>query len=300
MRLPERLSDHAKTTLERAKEEAAVRGADFYDGGHVLLAIASSPGCLAWRILSARGVNPGGLRGRLDERLPRYRGREGTSPRIALPTRQALSLAEQEAERLGHSVIGTEHILLGLLDLREGLAYTVLTEAGILADTTRLWVGEISEHEAKARHEVQPRPGVFPFDVLDAEARAAVLHAIRLARSLGLDVFSAMHLIYGVVQALPAQVRQTLLERGVDVGRAADAVGKRLMALPEPSPDDTMPPDRQAKEVLTHALFLAWLRDRPHVSLARLVRALYERGEDSIRQGLEDWGIRAGDLTSLR
>lgn len=300
MRLPERLSDQAKLTLDRAKEEAGLRGADFFDSGHVLLAIVASPGCLAWRILSAKGVNPNGLRARLDDRLPRYRGREGTSPRIALPMRQALALAEQEAERLGHSVIGTEHVLLGLLDLREGLAYSVLSEAGIQAETTRVWVGEISDHEGKARHEVQPRPAVYPYDALDPEARAAVLHSIKLARSLGLEAFSSMHMVYGVVQALPPHTRQSLLERGIDISRAAEAVAKRLSALPDPQPDDTMSPDRQAREILTHALLLAWQHDRPHVSLVRLVRALHERGEDSVRQGLEDWGIRAGDLTSLR
>jgi ATP-dependent Clp protease ATP-binding subunit ClpA len=300
MRLPERLSDHAKMILDRAKEEAADRGADFFDTGHVLLGIVGSAGCLAWRILSAKGVHPGSVRVRLDERLPRYRGREGTVPRMALPTRQVLSLAEQEAERLGHSVIGTEHILLGLLDLHEGLAHSVLADMGVQIETTRVWVGEISEHETRARHEVQPKPSVFPYDILDIEARAALCNAIRLARSLGLDVFTAMHLVYGAVQALPTKMHQGLLERGLDVARAAEAVSKRLAALPEPRPDDTMPPDRAAKEVLAHALLLCWAHDRGQITLQQLVMALHERGEDSVRRALEDWGIRAGDLTTLR
>ncbi len=300
MRIPERLSDQAKAALERAREEAGSRGADFYDVGHILLGILASPECLAWRILSAKGANPSRLRARLDQRLDRYPGREGTVARASLPAKQVLSHAEREAEHLGHSVVGTEHILLGLLSMGEGLANVVLAEAGVRAETTRVWVGEIAEHELRVRHELAPAPAVYPWDALDSDAKSAVHHAIRFARSLNLETFTAMHLVFGLVQALPAQVRQAILERGVDIDRSAEAVSRRLDSMPEPGPDQTMAPDRHAREVLSYALFLAWAHDRKHVHLSHLARALNEAGEDSVKTAMLDSGIRPGDLSVLR
>ena len=45
--------------------------------------------------------------------------------------RQALTLAQEAAASFGHSYIGSEHLLLGLLREEEGLAHRVLTEDGL-------------------------------------------------------------------------------------------------------------------------------------------------------------------------
>ena len=44
---------------------------------------------------------------------------------------EALQLAKEAAGELGHGYMGTEHLLLGLMREDEGLAHTVLTEAGL-------------------------------------------------------------------------------------------------------------------------------------------------------------------------
>ena len=51
--------------------------------------------------------------------------------------RQVTVVAREEAERLGHPVIGTEHVLLGLLGVPEGVAAGVLTGAGLTPDDVR-------------------------------------------------------------------------------------------------------------------------------------------------------------------
>ena len=47
---------------------------------------------------------------------------------------EALQLAQEAAGELGHGYMGTEHLLLGLMREDEGLAHTVLTEAGLTDD----------------------------------------------------------------------------------------------------------------------------------------------------------------------
>ena len=47
---------------------------------------------------------------------------------------EALRLAQEAAGELGHGYVGTEHLLLGLMREDEGMAHTVLTEAGLTDD----------------------------------------------------------------------------------------------------------------------------------------------------------------------
>ena len=51
--------------------------------------------------------------------------------RFSNRAQRALELAEQSASELGHSYIGSEHLLLGLLREEEGIAHRVLTEQGL-------------------------------------------------------------------------------------------------------------------------------------------------------------------------
>ena len=53
---------------------------------------------------------------------------------------QVLALGRKEAERLNHSFLGTEHVLLGIMKLGEGTAVKVLTKRGIKLETLRLEV----------------------------------------------------------------------------------------------------------------------------------------------------------------
>ena len=57
-------------------------------------------------------------------------------------SRQSLVLAQVEARELGHDWLGTEHQLLGLLRLGEGVAYRVLTDAGVAPDAVRSAVAD--------------------------------------------------------------------------------------------------------------------------------------------------------------
>jgi ATP-dependent Clp protease ATP-binding subunit ClpA len=57
--------------------------------------------------------------------------------RFTDPAREVLRRAATETHDLGHGFLGTEHLLLGMLDLREGLAFQVLDAAGVSHDAVR-------------------------------------------------------------------------------------------------------------------------------------------------------------------
>jgi ATP-dependent Clp protease ATP-binding subunit ClpA len=85
--------------------------------------------------------------------------------------RQGVMLAQAEARQLGHNYIGTEHLLLGVLDVAEGPAATVLADRGITDEWVR---GEIVR--------IVGRGGETPPSGADAEALRRIgidLEAIR-------------------------------------------------------------------------------------------------------------------------
>ena len=53
---------------------------------------------------------------------------------------QVLALARKEADRFNHSFVGTEHLLLGLINLGQGVAVNVLQKMGLDLETVRLEV----------------------------------------------------------------------------------------------------------------------------------------------------------------
>ncbi|HXT91510.1 MAG TPA: Clp protease N-terminal domain-containing protein, partial [Trebonia sp.] len=71
--------------------------------------------------------------------------------------RRVVVAAQDEARLLGHNHIGSEHLLLGLLDVQGGVAVLVLESAGITAEAARVQVEEITGSENKS-----PR-GHIPF-----------------------------------------------------------------------------------------------------------------------------------------
>ncbi len=64
--------------------------------------------------------------------------------------RRALKLAQQEAERMHHAQIGTEHLLLGLLREKEGLASRVLRELGLQSGDVQHWVERLSTQRRRS------------------------------------------------------------------------------------------------------------------------------------------------------
>jgi len=84
--------------------------------------------------------------------------------------RRALELAKEEASRFMHSRIGTEHILLGLLRVQEGVAYTILTSSGVTLSQVRKLV------------EQYVPPGIMPVASNNLPMNENALRALNLAQ----------------------------------------------------------------------------------------------------------------------
>jgi ATP-dependent Clp protease ATP-binding subunit ClpA len=141
--------------------------------------------------------------------------------------RQVVPTAAVEADRLGHSRIGTEHLLLGLLAPGSGRAGEALADAGVTPTAARHKVGEAVGSEA--RGPAGTGPGELP---LTARAERALVRAGRFSRQARAPEVEPEHVLLGVldVEGLACQVLRGL---GADIGRLREAL-EGASAVPEP------------------------------------------------------------------
>jgi ATP-dependent Clp protease ATP-binding subunit ClpC len=127
----EKFSERARRALTRAQEEAQHFGHNYIDTEHILLGLIAEEDSVASQVLSNLGVAVSKVRSAVEFIVGRG-GRPNTSEVGLTPrAKKVIELAVDEARRLNHSYIGTEHLLLGLLREREGSAAGVLESLGV-------------------------------------------------------------------------------------------------------------------------------------------------------------------------
>jgi RNA polymerase sigma factor (sigma-70 family) len=128
-------TEQARRAVAFAQEAAASFGEDYVGTEHLLLGLVQEGDNTGARVLHALGVSAERVRTELERQMTRSAGGQG---RVLTPrARRAIDLAHEEAQAMGCDYIGTEHLLLGLVQEGDGLAARVLTELGIDLERTR-------------------------------------------------------------------------------------------------------------------------------------------------------------------
>jgi hypothetical protein len=124
-----RFTLRARNAVMAAQNEARAAGNDQIGPRHLMLGLLDDRESLAAEALAAQGVEPEAVRTRIAATLPAARDRVPDLIPYDPQAKKALELTFREALRLGHNYIGTEHILLALLELEGGTG--VLTDLGL-------------------------------------------------------------------------------------------------------------------------------------------------------------------------
>ena len=132
----ERFTDRARRVVVLAQDEARMLNHDYIGTEHLLLGLIGEGEGVAARALESLGISLDALRQQVEQVIGR--GQQAPSGHIPFTPRakKVMELALREANDLGHSYIGTEHILLGLIREGDGVAAGVLT--GLGADRPRV------------------------------------------------------------------------------------------------------------------------------------------------------------------
>lgn len=145
----ERFTQRARRVLSLAYQEAERMRQPMIATEHLLLGLIQEEGGIAGRVLRDLGLEPE----RVQEMVERLSGIGQTrSNKIDLSTgvQEVLQLAIEEARRLGHHYIGTEHILLGLVRSTEGKAMDVLRKLGITPEQIRRQTRRVLQESSSA------------------------------------------------------------------------------------------------------------------------------------------------------
>jgi ATP-dependent Clp protease ATP-binding subunit ClpC len=178
----DRFTERARKVLTLAQEEAQRFNHNYIGTEHLLLGLVREGDGVAAKVLSNLGVDLTKVRSAVEFIIGR--GDRPTSGEIGLTPRakKVIELAVDEARRLGHHYIGTEHLLLGLIREGEGIAAGVLESLGVNLEKVRSEVIKVLTQTGSAPHQERRSSKTPTIDQLGidltAQARADKLDPI--------------------------------------------------------------------------------------------------------------------------
>ncbi len=133
----DKFTERARRVLTLAQEEAQRFNHNYIGTEHLLLGLVREGDGVAAKVLNNLGVELSKVRSAVEFIIGR--GEKSISGEIGLTPRakKVIELAVEEARRLNHSYIGTEHLLLGLVREGEGIAFGVLESLGVSLERVR-------------------------------------------------------------------------------------------------------------------------------------------------------------------
>jgi ATP-dependent Clp protease ATP-binding subunit ClpC len=168
----ERFTDRARRVVVLAQEEARMLNHSHIGTEHLLLGLVHEGEGVAARALESLNISLSAVRQEVEEAIGR--GEQQPSGHIPFTPRakKVLELSLLESNQLGHSHIGTEHILLGLLREGEGVAAQVLVKMGTDLNRARQQVVELLHGRSGERRpsgrRLRARSAGDILDLLDA------------------------------------------------------------------------------------------------------------------------------------
>jgi uroporphyrinogen-III decarboxylase len=181
----ERLTDRARKVMNYAKEEALRFRQEYVGTEHILLGLVKEGSGVAAQVLRNLDIDIKKIRLEAEKMVA-----PGSGPvsldKIPLTPRakKILELAMEEGKGLGHNFIGTEHLLLGLLRERDGVAARVLMNLGLKLEDVRNEV--LTVLGAKPKVEVQIKPSMTPRQRIIGALRGEMIDQVPLCAYPGL------------------------------------------------------------------------------------------------------------------
>ena len=127
----ERFTDRARRVVVTAQNEARSHDHDYIGTEHILLGLIDEGSGVGVKVFASMGISTDAVRQQVEEIIGRGQGAPQGHIPFTPPSKKVLELSLREALDLGHTYIGTEHILLGLIREDEGVAARVLAGFGV-------------------------------------------------------------------------------------------------------------------------------------------------------------------------
>ncbi|MCH8149539.1 MAG: hypothetical protein IH987_16400 [Planctomycetes bacterium] len=226
--MQERFSDRARHAMALANIEATRLNHDFLAPAHLMLGLIAEGECVATAALRTLSINLDQVREQVRDALSDRKESDSAFGRRAQTKemKQVMSAAIQEARHFGHRYIGTEHLVLGLLQVEEGIPYKVLKGNGADLETLReTTLALLRGSETHATSIPQERPGDFEWVHQQELAKAfrsstfwhTMILAVDSANRLGAGEIEPRHLLLALMRDSSNGIADLLSEKGVTV-----------------------------------------------------------------------------------
>jgi ATP-dependent Clp protease ATP-binding subunit ClpA len=243
----ERFTNRARHVVVLSQEEARLLSHNYIGTEHILLGLLGEPAGIAYRVLEAQGMTLQGVRQEVAELIGPGKKAPGGHIPFTPRAKKTLELSLREALQLHHNYIGTEHILLGLMREREGVACQIMRKHADLAEIRMavldaVPVGKAEEGEPgdeatnavlrwlRQRLSPSSRGPAFPVP-LEVEGRpparltpASMTTLTEAARLAGGQAIGSHHLLLAALADSDSMVARALTTLGLDLDQAREAL----------------------------------------------------------------------------
>ena len=329
----DRFTERARKVLSLAQEEAQRFQHNYIGTEHLLLGLIREGEGVAARVLESLGVELYKVRQAVEFIIGRgdriVLGEIGLTPRA----KKVIELAVDEARRLNHHYIGTEHLLLGLVREGEGIAAGVLASFGIhleqvrkstlsvlnrlgeaamriTPDTTPEATGSggsapftrdnlLQEWQDEDDRTIAPSSGEDdPYDKFTVRARRCMTYAEEEARSFQHNYIGTEHLLLGLLHGWKGVAAHVLAQLGARLEAARRAV-EFMMGRGDAPADGAVILTPRAKRVIEYAREEAARLHHDYIGTEHVLLGLAREGEGMAVGVLESMGVRVERISAL-
>ena len=200
-------TEKGSQALSLAIESASNLGHTYIGSEHILLGLLKEGSGVAAAALKQKGVTPEAIQQKLVETVGQGMSTE-LSPNDFTPrSKRILELAMYEARRLGQSYVGTEHILLGLIQEKDGLAAQALDRLNVKYDAVVQAIRQVvaidEDTDVSGHLSFTPR------------VKRVLENSLREAMQMGQSYISTEHLLLGIVREGDGTALEVLTRLGV-------------------------------------------------------------------------------------
>ncbi len=238
----ERFTHRARHVLSLAQEEAEHLQHSHIGTQHLLIGLMREEGGIAARVLRDLGLDIRRVEELVEQMTPE--GQRGWTGRLELSpgTKKVLELAVDEARRLGHHYVGTEHLLLGLVRQSEGIAINVLTRLNVRPEEVRRQVRRVLQESSSGNAPpfgtfagnpvltVSPTVQPHGMERFTQRARHVLALAQEEAERLQHSYIGTEHLLIGLIREEGGVARHVLEDLGLDQHHITETVERMTRA----------------------------------------------------------------------